>query len=119
MVFLVFIGFLYPPPTWKVFLSSQKSSPKDFLSVVVVYAFFLSETPGICCDTCCGTRVPRQGAPAHVCQGRVDGGGLDGQIRANRLRVPELKFLGRIAFRGTQSCELFQVQKPKNMVQKQ
>ena len=42
MVFLVFIGFLYPPPAWKVFLSGQKSSPKDFLSVVVVYAFFFS-----------------------------------------------------------------------------
>ena len=43
MVFLVFIGFLYPPPAWKVFLSGQKSSPKDFLSVVVVYAFFFSD----------------------------------------------------------------------------
>ena len=42
MVFLVFIGFLYPPPAWKVFLLGQKSSPKDFLSVVVVYAFFFS-----------------------------------------------------------------------------
>ena len=42
MVFLVFIGFLYPPLAWKVFLCSQKSSPKDFLSVVVVYAFFFS-----------------------------------------------------------------------------
>ena len=31
-VFLVFIGFLYPPPAWKVFLLGQKSSPKDFLS---------------------------------------------------------------------------------------
>ena len=42
MVFLVFIGFLYPPPVWKVFLLGQKSSPNDFLSVVVVYAFFSS-----------------------------------------------------------------------------
>ena len=42
MVFLVFIGFLYPPPAWKVFLLGQKSSPKDLLSVVVVYAFFFS-----------------------------------------------------------------------------
>ena len=42
MVFLIFIGFLYPPPAWKVFLSGQKSSPKDFFSVVVVYAFFFS-----------------------------------------------------------------------------
>ena len=41
MEFLVFIGFLYPPPAWKVFLWGQKSSPKDFLLVVVVYAFFL------------------------------------------------------------------------------
>ena len=39
MAFLVFIGFLYPPPAWKVFLSGQKSSPKDFLLVVVVYAW--------------------------------------------------------------------------------
>ena len=30
MVFLVFIGFLYPPLAWKVFLCSQKSSPKIF-----------------------------------------------------------------------------------------
>ena len=43
MVSWFLIGFLYPPPTWKVSLSGQKSSPKDFLSVVVVYAFFLSE----------------------------------------------------------------------------
>ena len=43
MAFLIFIGFLYPPLAWKVFLSGQKSSPKDFLSVVVVYAFFFSE----------------------------------------------------------------------------
>ena len=42
MVFLGCIGFLYPPPAWKVFLWGQKSSPKDFLSVVVVYAFFFS-----------------------------------------------------------------------------
>ena len=42
MAFLVFIGFLYPPLAWKVFLCSQKGSPKDFLSVVVVYAFFFS-----------------------------------------------------------------------------
>ena len=42
MVFLVFIGFLYPPPAWKVFLWGQKSSPTDFLSVVVVSAFFFS-----------------------------------------------------------------------------
>ena len=46
MVFLVFIGFLYPPPAWKVFLLGQKSSPKDFLSVVVVYAFFSSDLWG-------------------------------------------------------------------------
>ena len=39
MAFLVFIGFWYPPPAWKVFPFGQKSSPKDFLSVVVVYAF--------------------------------------------------------------------------------
>ena len=38
VVFLVFIGFLYPPPAWKVFLWGQKSSPNDFLSVVV-YVF--------------------------------------------------------------------------------
>ena len=37
--FLVFIGFLYPPPAWKVFLWGQKSSPKDFFLVVVVYLF--------------------------------------------------------------------------------
>ena len=43
MVSLVSIGFLYPPPAWKVFLLGQKSSPKDFLSVVVVYVFFFSE----------------------------------------------------------------------------
>ena len=43
MVFLVFIGFLYPPLAWKVFLWGQKSSPKDFLSVVVVYAFSSDE----------------------------------------------------------------------------
>ena len=42
IVFLVFIGFLYPPPAWKVFLLGEKSSPKDFLSVAVVYAFFFS-----------------------------------------------------------------------------
>ena len=42
MAFLVFIGFLYPPPAWKVFLWGQKSSPKNFLSVVVVYAFLFS-----------------------------------------------------------------------------
>ena len=42
MAFLAFIGFWYPPPAWKVFLFGQKSSPKDFLSVVVVYAFFFS-----------------------------------------------------------------------------
>ena len=41
MAFLVFIGFLYLPPAWKVFLRGQKSSPNDFLSVVVVYVFFL------------------------------------------------------------------------------
>ena len=41
MVFLVFIGFLYPPPAWKVFLLGQKSSLKDFLSVVVGVRFFL------------------------------------------------------------------------------
>ena len=58
MVFLVFIGFLYPPPAWKVFLSGQKSSPKDFLSVVVVYAFFFSvlgfrrEEPGMSREFC-------------------------------------------------------------------
>ena len=28
--FVVFIGFLYPPPAWKVFLWGQKSSPNDF-----------------------------------------------------------------------------------------
>ena len=53
MVFLVFIGFLYPPLVWKVFLLGQKSSPKDFLSVV--YAFFFSDA-GFevqCCD-CAG-----------------------------------------------------------------
>ena len=42
MVFLVFIGFLCPPPASKVFLGGQKSSPKDFLLVVVVYTFFFS-----------------------------------------------------------------------------
>ena len=42
MALLIFIGFLYPSPAWKVFLSGQKGSPKDFLSVVVVYAFFFS-----------------------------------------------------------------------------
>ena len=30
MVFLVFIGLLYPPPAWQVFLLRQKSSPKEF-----------------------------------------------------------------------------------------
>ena len=39
MVFLVFIGFLYPPPALNVFLLGQKSSPNDFLSVIVVYVF--------------------------------------------------------------------------------
>ena len=43
MAFLVFIGFLYPPLAWKVFLWGQRSPPKDFLSVVVVYALFFSE----------------------------------------------------------------------------
>ena len=42
MVFLVFIGFLYPPPAWKVFLFGPEKFSKDFLSVVVVYAFFFS-----------------------------------------------------------------------------
>ena len=42
MVFLVLIGFSYPPLTWQVFLRGQKSSPNYFLSVVVVYAFFFS-----------------------------------------------------------------------------
>ena len=32
-------GFLYQPPTWKVF---SLRTPNDFLSVVVVYAFFFS-----------------------------------------------------------------------------
>ena len=50
MAFLVFIGFLYPPLAWKVFLCSQKSSSKDFLSVVVVYAFFFS-----------ASEIPRKG----------------------------------------------------------
>ena len=45
MACLVFIGFLYPPPAWKVFLWCQRSSPKDFLSVVVVYTFFFSAQP--------------------------------------------------------------------------
>ena len=30
MVFLVLIGFLYPPPAWKIFLCGRKSSPNDF-----------------------------------------------------------------------------------------
>ena len=42
MVFLGFIGFLDLLPAWKVLLRGQKSSPKDFLSVVVLYAFFFS-----------------------------------------------------------------------------
>ena len=42
MAFLVFIGFLYPPPAWKVFSLRPEISPKDFLSVVVVYACFFS-----------------------------------------------------------------------------
>ena len=46
MVFLVFIGFSYLPPAWNVFLWGQKSSPKDFLSVVVVYAFLFSAKGG-------------------------------------------------------------------------
>ena len=51
MFFLVFIGFLYPPPARKVFLSGQKSSPKDFLLVVVVYVFsslifYCRDSPG-------------------------------------------------------------------------
>ena len=50
MVFLVFIGFLYRPPAWKVFLWGQKSSPQDLLSVVVVYAFFFSAIWGWLCD---------------------------------------------------------------------
>ena len=37
-----FIGFLHLPPAWKVFLRGQQSSLKDFLSVVVVCAFFFS-----------------------------------------------------------------------------
>ena len=46
IVFLIFIGFLYSPPAWKVFLWGQKSSPKFFLSVVVVYALFFSGSWG-------------------------------------------------------------------------
>ena len=42
MVFLVFIGFLYPPLAWKAFLWGQKKFPKRFSLVVVVYAFFFS-----------------------------------------------------------------------------
>ena len=42
--FLVFIGFLYPPLAWRVLLCGQRSSLDDFLSVVVVYAFFFSVT---------------------------------------------------------------------------
>ena len=41
MVSLVCIGFLYLPPAWKVFFLRPESFPNDFLSVVVVYAFFL------------------------------------------------------------------------------
>ena len=40
---IYFIGFLYPPPAWKFLLWCQKSSSKNYLSVVVVY-FFLSAT---------------------------------------------------------------------------
>ena len=54
MFFLVFIGFLYPPPAWKAFLLGQKSSPKDFLSVVVVYAFFFSAN---CSEVVCANCV--------------------------------------------------------------
>ena len=42
VVDMVFIGFLYLPPGWKVFLRGQKRSPNDFLSVVVVYVLFFS-----------------------------------------------------------------------------
>ena len=42
VAFLVLIGFLYPPPAWEVFFSGQKSSPKDHLSVVVVYVLLCS-----------------------------------------------------------------------------
>ena len=38
----VFVGLLYPPPDWKVLLWGQKSSPKDYLSVVVSVRFFFS-----------------------------------------------------------------------------
>ena len=34
-----FFRVFVPPPAWKVFLRGQKSSPNDFLSVVIVYAF--------------------------------------------------------------------------------
>ena len=40
--FLVFIGFLYLPPTWKFSFEARKVS-KRFLSVVVVYAFIFSD----------------------------------------------------------------------------
>ena len=43
MASLVFRGFLHLPPAWKVFsLRPEKVSKKEFLSVVVVYAFFFS-----------------------------------------------------------------------------
>ena len=43
MVFLVFVGFLYPPPAWENFSLRQEKFPKRFLPVVVVYASFFSE----------------------------------------------------------------------------
>ena len=42
MVFLVFIGFLYPPPAWNVFSFRPEKIPKRFSSGVVVYVLFFS-----------------------------------------------------------------------------
>ena len=57
MVFLVFIRFLYPPPAWKVVLLGQKSSPKDVLSVVVVYAFSSLKNVQRLCKICAGVHL--------------------------------------------------------------
>ena len=76
MVFLVFIGFLYPPPAWKVFLWGQKSSPNDLLSVVVVYAFLFSGGGG---------GIPHEGERYEVC---MRGGERDRTVTQVRLHPP-------------------------------
>ena len=64
VVDMVFLGFLYPPPAWKVFLWGQKSSPKDFLSVVVVYVFFFSV---VIRDECAGLKTSHGALRCWLC----------------------------------------------------